>query len=133
MISIKVRGASELSAKLAAVPYGSRGAATESAAKVIIGNERTGLQHYPPPRTSYVRTFMLRFGWYAQKCGDGTSIRINNKVPYAPYVQGNGTQAWYHAAHGWKTVAQVLASNAAAINVAIQQAVNRFLKSKGLL
>jgi len=100
-----------------------------------MGNEKTGLKHYPkvPAGSTYVRTFNLRFGWVASKWGDGTSIRINNKVPYAPFVQGDGSQAWFHAVNGWKTVSQVLASNKAAINIAIQQAVNRFLRSKGLL
>jgi hypothetical protein len=134
MISIKTRNIESITKKLDAVPYGARGAATESAAKVIIGNERTGLQHYPvkPTGSLYSRTYKLRFGWQVSKWGDGTAIRIRNEVPYAPWVQGSDTQAYMHKGR-WSTVAMVIESNAAAINKAIGEAVHRFLKAKGLV
>jgi hypothetical protein len=134
MISIKTRNIESITKKLGEVPWGARGAATESAAKVIIGNERTGLQRYPPKPTGsiYSRTYKLRFGWQVSKWGDGTAIRIRNEVPYAPWVQGSDTQAYMHKGR-WSTVAMVIESNAAAINKAIGEAVHRFLKAKGLV
>lgn len=133
MITVNVRNNIALAQKLNEVPRGARGAATESAAKVIIGNDRTGLQHYPPvPAGSvYSRTYDLRFGWKVSAWGDGVDIKIQNNVKYAPYVQG-ASQTWFHAAHGWKTIWQVIDSNRAAINKAINEAVARFLKDKGL-
>lgn len=131
-VRVRVRGIEEISKKLSGVPFGARGAATEAAAKVLIGNQATGLQHYPAPRSgsSYIRTFLLRFGWKVSAWGDGTSIRIRNEVEHAPYVQGNTTQAWMHVGR-WRTVAKVITDNTAAMHRAINQAVARFLKSKG--
>ena len=133
MISIKVRNLENVVQKLGEVPYGARGAATESAAKVLIGNERTGLQHYPNARSGslYKRTYTLRFGWKATQWGDGTSIRVTNDVPYAPFVQGNNTQAWMHQGR-WGKVSDIIESNTAAMFKAINEAVARFLKSKNL-
>ena len=134
MISIKIRNDESIAKKISEVPWGARGAATEAAALVIMGNEQTGLKHYPPKPSGsvYTRTYALRFGWQAQKWGDGTGMRIVNGVEYAPYVQGSDAQAWMHKGR-WKTVAEVISSNAALINLRIDQAVNRFLKDKGLI
>lgn len=133
MISIRTRNIENIVQKLNEVPHGARGAATESAAKVLIGNERTGLQHYPNARAGslYKRTYTLRFGWKATEWGDGTSIRVTNDVPYAPYVQGDTTQAWMHQGR-WNTISDIIASNTTAMMKAIDEAINRFLKSKNL-
>jgi hypothetical protein len=132
MISIQVRGLDEFAAKISTMPRGARGAATQAMAFTLIGNERTGLKHYPapPPASSYVRTFMLRFGWVVSGWGDGVNLKIRNAVEYAPYVQGNKDQAWMHVGR-WKTVAQTIQSNRAAILRAAKAAVSKYLRSRG--
>lgn len=134
MLRIGVRNHNEIAKKLSEVPYGARGKATESVAKVLIGNQATGLQHYPATRPGqvYARTYDLRWGWKVSAWGDGTAIRITNDVAYAPYVQGVGTQAWMHKGR-WKTTAEVITSNSAAITSAINDSIRRFLKEKGLI
>lgn len=132
MISIHVRGLDEFAAKISTMPRGARSAATEAMAFTLMGNERTGLKHYPapPPASSYIRTFMLRFGWQARRWGDGVNMRVINNVEYAPYVQGTREQAWMHVGR-WKTVAETIQSNRAAILRAAKSAVSRYLRSRG--
>jgi hypothetical protein len=158
MFQIKVRNLESISAKLASLPYGTRGAATMAAAKVIIGNQNTGLQHYPErkvhgegnpykwnsdkQRRAYfatngfgrgipsVRSFDLRFGWQVV-AWDGTRTRITNKVPYADFVQGDLMQVG-HKADGWRNVAAIIASNHDAMMLEIDRAVHRYFVSKGV-
>lgn len=47
----------------------------------------------------------LQQNWRVDWTGP-TEARIYTKVTYAHYVMG-GDQTWYHAAHGWKTTAQI--------------------------
>jgi len=130
MLSVKIRNNDKLSAKLAKVPRGVRGKACEAAAFTLMGNERKGLKYYPPAKSgaTYKRTFDLRFGWQAQKWGDGTKIKITNAVPYAGFVQGDNTQAWFHKGR-WRTVSKVIDDNKAAIDKAIDAEVKKYLKS----
>jgi hypothetical protein len=160
MISIKTRNIESITKKLGEVPWGARGAATESAAKVIIGNERTGLQHYPnrvthgagnpyewnseKQRRAFFatdgfgrgipskRTFDLRFGWRVSKWGDGTAIRILNDTVEVIYTMGKKMQHG-HITDGWRYYGDVIAGLSPSINKAINEAVHRFLKAKGLV
>jgi hypothetical protein len=158
MINLKIRGMEELKAKLDSVPYGARGDATESMAKALIGNERTGLQHYPSRKTHgtgnpyewqserqrkayfatngfgggipYRRTDKLKFGWQVNRW-DGTRTSVQNREKYVPYVQGDQMQRG-HIADGWRSVQAIIASNMTAMMHAADQAVARLLKRKGL-
>ena len=132
MIRIKTRGIEGLKQKISELPHGTRGLATMEASKYLVGNERRGLQHYPPPppQSSYVRTYKLRFGWRVQPFEANTKTVIVNDVEYAPYVQGDNTQAWMHVGR-WRTVAEVIQANMAGAMRAVDQAVARWLKNKG--
>ena len=134
MIRIKIRGIEQLKQKISDIPRGARADAVQSAAKVLIGNQATGLQHYPPMRAgqTYRRTFNLRFGWRVSDWGDRTTIKVINDVPYMPYVQSDALQAWFHKGR-WATISKVIANNTAAMMRAVDQAVHRYLKSKGLI
>ena len=133
MLSFKLRGHSAFADKLSSIPRAVRGKACEAAAFTLIGNERKGLQYYPKERAgqTYRRTFDLRFGWQAQAWGDKTKIKIVNAVPHAPFVQGDGQQAWFHKGR-WKTVSKIIQDNKTATDNAIDREVKRYLQSKGL-
>ena len=136
MLSVKIRNNDKLADKLSKLPWGVRGKACEAAAFALMGNKGNtakGLQYYPPkPSASkYVRTYDLRFGWQAQKWGDRTKIRITNAVPYAPFVQGDGQQAWMHKGR-WRTVSKIISDNRTVIDNAINAEVKKYLKEKGL-
>jgi hypothetical protein len=158
MINLKIRGMEELKAKLDSVPYGARGDATESMAKALIGNQQTGLQHYPRRKAHgagnpyewqserqrkayfatdgfgggipYRRTDNLKFGWHVNKW-DGTKTTVMNDVAYTKFVQGDSMQKG-HSADGWRNIQAVIASNLQAMMHAADQAVARLLKRKGL-
>jgi hypothetical protein len=136
MLSLKIRGNQNFADKISALPRGVRGRACEAAAFALMGNSGNtakGLQYYPPKpsRSKYVRTYNLRFGWQANKWGDGTKIKIINAVSYAPFVQGDGEQAWFHKGR-WRTVSKIISDNKTVIDNAINTEVKKYLKEKGL-
>lgn len=133
MINVNVRNLDRIKAKLDKLPAGMRGVVTTEAAKYLIGNERRGLQYYPPPPASsrYQRTYKLRFGWQVSAWGDRTKTRIQNRVKYAPYVQGDYDQAWMHKGR-WRTVSKVISDNMKGVMNAINEAVARYLRGEGL-
>jgi hypothetical protein len=136
MLSLKIRGNTNFADKISALPRGVRGRACEAAAFALMGNKTNtakGLQYYPPKpsRSKYVRTYNLRFGWQANKWGDGTKIRIVNIMPYAPFVQGDGEQAYMHKGR-WRTVSKIISDNKTVIDNAIDREVKAYLKEKGL-
>lgn len=59
---------------------------------------------YPPkpPASKYNRTMQLFRGWYQSPTRK--SVEVGNVTNYAPWVQGERTQVWYHARTGWKTL-----------------------------
>jgi DNA-binding beta-propeller fold protein YncE len=132
MIRINTRGLDQLKQKISELPHGTRGIATAEASKYLIGNERRGLQHYPSPPSgsTYQRTYKLRFGWRVNSWDAGTKTVIVNDVEYAPYVQGDNSQAWMHQGR-WKTVSDVIQSNMQGAMKAVNDAVARWLKAKG--
>lgn len=159
MINIKVRNLESIQKKINELPRGARGAATESAAKALIGDNRKGLQYYPPRKQHGLsnpyqwqtekqrkaffatngfgagiptkRSFKLRFGWKVSKWGDGTKIKVINDEPSAVFVQGEYMQRG-HKKDGWRTVPDIIAANGAAMMKAVNEALARYLKSKGL-
>lgn len=159
MINIKVRNLDQVKKAISDLPRGARGAATEAAALALIGNERTGLQHYPARKqhdasNPYVwqtakqrraffatngfgagipskRTDNLRFGWKAQSWGDKTKIKVINDQEYARFVMGDAMQRG-HKADGWRTYQEVISTNINAMMRAVNQAVARYIKNKRL-
>lgn len=159
MINVKVRNLDGLSQKISELPRGVRGEATQAAAKELVGNERHGLQYYPgrknhgsgnpyqwqseKQRRAYFatngfgngipsrRTYQLRFGWQVSSWEDGAKTKVINNVPYAKYVQGNQMQNG-HKVDGWRGVPEIISSNMAAMMRAVNLAVARYLKNKGL-
>lgn len=134
MLSVKIRNNDKLVKKLSGLPYGVRGKACEAAAFALMGNKghtAKGLQYYPPRVSRYVRTYDLRFGWRAQKWGDGTKIKITNIVPYTPFVQGDSEQAWMHKGI-WRKTSKIISDNQSVMDNAINKEVKAYLKEKGL-
>ena len=156
-LSFKIRGLEDLQKFFKDLPYGTKKAALEAAAKYLVGDKNHGLAYYPdrvshgadnPYRWQsdkqrrayfatngfgggipYQRTDELSEGWEYKPLNNGYGYRIDNKVPYATYVQGESQQIG-HKADRWRQVGKILADN---INGAIrsaQQAVDRFIKNK---
>lgn len=135
MISVKIRTTpTDLAKRISDAPLGARTKMVDAAAWYLVGetsNNYRGLKHYPAPRPQqkYKRTFKLREGWgYVNY---GAKIKVTNSVSYAHYVQGDNTQAWMHVGR-WRTVSKVAADNVKGMLQAAEQALQRYLKSKGL-
>jgi hypothetical protein len=130
MINIKVRDYGALKKKIDDVAWGLKGVVTMEYAKYYIGNERRGLQYYPPQRTKtpYQRTYKFRFGWVVNSWESGTKTSIQNKVPYAKYVNTR----WAGAPWKWRTINEIFKDNSRGAQLAAEQAVARHLKEKGL-
>ena len=154
IISIKVRNIDKVAKKISKLPLKLRGIATEAAAHTLIGNQRTGLQHYPTrkkhgidgkpykwqtakQRRAFfesngfgggiptVRTYKLRAGWKVKN--DGAKTVVINDAPYARYVQGDDIQRG-HIADGWRTFRDTVANNTKAMIKSAQSAVNKYIK-----
>lgn len=73
------------------------------------GRTQAGIAKYPMQRSrTYRRTGRLGRGWtyrYGMNGGDLEAI-VENKVEYAPYVQGEDQTSLMHV-YGWKTVDEV--------------------------
>lgn len=78
----------------------------------------------------YNRTQTLANGWQR----DG--VRVVNNVPYAKFVQGDGTQSRHESLVGWKTVSQKIEANQqkimAAARNAVRAAVRKLAKELGV-
>jgi hypothetical protein len=131
MISAKLRYKPDnLVELIESLPRNLRGPVVETASVYLVGNEYRGLKHYPPrPGSQYIRTYNLRAGW--QILGEGVKTRIFNDVEYAPFVQGDNTQAWMHVGI-WKTISETADSNQAGMMRAVDQRVAREIKAHGL-
>lgn len=87
---------------------------------------------YPPEPSgsNYVRTGSLGRRWVtnvAQSLGELIG-KIGNNLDYAPLVQSNRFQAWFHKRTGWSTDKQVIERNRDAIVRDFQQAIQDALK-----
>ena len=132
MINVKIRTTPKnLAQTISDAPRLAKGPMTEAAAVYLVGNYRRGLRHYPKkrPLQKYVRTFKLRRGWLVEY--SRTKTRVRNNVPYAPFVQGDNTQAWMHAGR-WRTTSKVASDNEKGMTRAATLAMQRYLNEKGI-
>lgn len=130
MINVgEVKGIEQVNKFLESVPRGVKGLATEAVAEYLVGNERHGLQYYPPEQSWYThkRTYETRFGWQVKKWGDGTRVKIVNVVEHAifPFTR------WAGSPWGWRTIEQRIESNIKGALRHAQSVINKFLKMKG--
>ena len=128
MIKINARNIKEIREMITALPRPVRGIATRDAAMHLIGNERRGLQYYPPYRgkTPMKRTYAYRFGWQVNDWQAGAKVQIQNAVKHAPYVRTR----WAGNPWKWRTIPEVIAANLKGMMQEINQAVARYIKSK---
>lgn len=121
MAEIRVKGAEELARKFGGVrvvqvlkPPFERGTARLQRA----------LAKYPSRRSRYRRTGTLGRRWTTEVSGGGGEIRglVGNNTMYAPYVQGDATQARMHAGI-WQTDDEVAKEERAAIEKDIAKAI----------
>jgi hypothetical protein len=128
-LKFSVRNLEEVKAMLDSLPAGARGLATRDAAMYLIGNERRGLQYYPPYRGKTQppkRTYNYRFGWRVNDWDAKTKIVIVNDVEYASYVRTR----WAGRPWNWRTIPQLISDNAQGMLKEIDQSMARWLKSK---
>lgn len=98
---------------------------------------RTQLQSYPAkrPRQTYIRTGTLGRGWAAASTyvvgRGGVTARLTNQVRYAPYVQTDRGQPWFHRGRWINTVEQVQQAFAESNARALQRAADRVAKQLG--
>jgi hypothetical protein len=92
------------------------------------------MQDYParPSQSRYVRTGTLGRRWTVapvDRTVDGISGKIGNNTAYAPFVQSEQLQVRTHRRTGWRTDAQAVRENEAAIVADFQQAVDAATRS----
>ena len=78
---------------------------------------------YPPP-VGYPRTGRLGRSWTIMSSLGGLTVEIGNNTPYGPYVQDEGQQTWFHAAHGWSRFQQVARDNEAEVVAKVKKALD---------
>jgi hypothetical protein len=156
MIKTEVRGIEEVKAYLKSLPYGVIKIAVPALADYLLGNERRGLRHSPPRVNHgpgrpykwnsekqrraffatkgfgggipYSRTNKLADGWKQTK--DPYKKKLYNRVAYSQFVVGDAQQRG-HAADKWRKVAQIVSDNLTGAYRSANQAVTRWLKTKG--
>ena len=122
-ITFKTRGFSEVQAMLKDLPYGAKKVVLPAVSEYLLGDDRHGLKHYPPPKgQKYVRTYKLKDGWDIQS--DIYRQRIVNNIYYAPFVPNR----WAH--YGWRQWAQVIADNMDGAMRHANAKLNEWLRSK---
>jgi len=91
------------------------------------------MKHYPPPppMSKYRRTGTLGRRWTTAiaRSNDGLTGRVGNNVNYAPWVQSSMFQVPWHARTGWRTDADAVRANEAAIVADFQQAIDVAIRS----
>jgi hypothetical protein len=163
MISFGVRTSPpNLAQVISDLPRSVRGAATEAAARYLVGNGSHGLTHYPAysyvtRRRAYGSSFfsdrqrrkvmaMIRSGeilpGYPRRTGrlqrgwtivnNGTRTRITNAEPHAPFVMGDNTQSRHEALVGWREVSKIVATNENGMVAAADRAAQDIIKALGL-
>lgn len=75
----------------------------------------------------------LKAGWNWKPQGGGYGARIYNPVPYAHFVMGDSGQARQPAKVGWRKVMAVVSTNLNGMMKAANEAVNRWLKGRGMM
>jgi hypothetical protein len=88
---------------------------------------------YPPvpAGSKYVRTGRLYGGWNSvtKPMSSGISGTVFNRgVYYAPFVQDDGKQRWFHAKTGWRTQSTTLDAKTKEIVKIFEDVVSRELK-----
>lgn len=79
----------------------------------------------------YKTSEMLDRKWAAAKpriSNRGLEARIGVKVSYAPYVQSNERQTWFHAARNWRTDEDAVQARGPFVIALVQKAVRRILE-----
>lgn len=79
------------------------------------------------------RTNTLKRGWAYKLQGGGFGARVYNPVPYAHFVMGDEGQARQPAKVGWRKVMEVVSTNLNGMMKAANEAVNRWLKGRGMM
>jgi hypothetical protein len=89
---------------------------------------KNGLIQVPYRRGQSPGSRNLKQTWTVTMSNNDLTGEAGTNTPYAPLVQGEGTQTKYHAAVGWKTEQTVLAEESdkvvGLIHDAIEQAIN---------
>ncbi len=158
-MKFRVSGLDAIKEFIKELPRGSKIEAMRAAAIYLIGDANRGLKHNPPRRehgennpyrwTSekqrkaffatdgfgggipYARTGDLSSAWnYQETNSDWTRVDLINDAPHFQYVQGEDIQIG-HKVDGWRYYLDVISTNITGAIRSAQQAVDRFIKSKG--
>jgi len=66
--------------------------------------------------------------WTTRIAPDGRSATVGNNATYAPFVQDQDEQAWFHAARGWRTIQGAVRAKAKDVRRKFQDALRRALR-----
>lgn len=75
----------------------------------------------------------LKAGWAYKAQGGGYGMSVYNSVPYAHFVMGDAGQARQPGMVGWRKLMAVVESNLNGMMKAANEAVNRWLKGRGMM
>ena len=143
-------------------PLKARGDMTEAAAVVLVGDERKGLQHYPPKKyVTRKRAYgffaftdrQRRFLWAKIKSGEivpgqykqtkrlqrgwyvlkqGAKTQVRNLEYYSQFVQGDKEQSRHEKLAGWRTVSVVASDMEKSMGAAAEKAMQEYLDKRGV-
>lgn len=129
IVNIEVRGLRELSTKFNKMPAELQRTVSQAIDKSVKILQRD-VARYPakPPHSKYIRQNRLKKGWTTKVSG----LRgiVGNEVLYAPYVQDEPRQAWFHKRTGWTTMQAVAEKNKPRIVQIIEAAVAKVLQGQ---
>lgn len=128
MSEVTIRGDKELMRKLNKLEPSQMKGALNRIGQLGVGK----MTKYPlqPSGSGYVRKKFaggLASSWdYKSKSKE---VKIFSNQSYAPYVQGDQLQAWFHRATGWQRLKETMEKNMPEIVAKLKQEVDKILRT----
>lgn len=125
MTEVTIRGDRELRRKLRKLKPDQLQGGLKAMGLTLSGK----MKKYPPtpPASTYRRTRNLGKRWDIDVRRD--SVKVFNIAEYAPYVQGDQDQAWFHRRTGWQRLKETAKKEMGEIVKALKKQVDRILRT----
>jgi hypothetical protein len=158
-VTVKIRGAEEVEAFLATVPYGAKGLAAQAYAAYLLGNDKHGLKHYPAYKSitrkqAYGKSFETdkQRSWFFWALKNGTlsvpynrtnnmkngwvvsgkkwTPKLKNQIPYVTHVMDDTKQSRLSKLIGWRKVSKVISDNVLGAMRSANAAVKKWIDAQ---
>jgi hypothetical protein len=128
-MTVEIRGQEKLLRKLRKLNPRQLETSLQAGGEIVVGE----MVKYPPPPSgsSYVRTGALGRSWKAKPQRSDFAVKVfadDAVAPYAPYVEGDKTQASIHRGR-WQTLVSTAKEKVPDIVKRLKQQVDRILRT----